>query len=146
MKFFCDEKAWRTCRSRRGRAARKISSSIGESDINLIQKVCYNGHYGLNRFIVQQMLQADGIKMAFQDSIRRHQSVLLHHSGVISMMYFLRTGVEDRNEKSGTDKAHPRNDHISLQCANSELAATTPENRIAAKELISENKVSRLAT
>ena len=114
--FFCDGKAWRACRPGRGKSARKILGAIGESDINLTQKAYYNGHYGLHGLKVQQILQGDGMRLAFQDSVRRHDSVLLHHSGMLSMMPFLRIGTEGRNVKVGTDKACPCTDYTSPQC------------------------------
>ena len=137
--FFCDGKAWKTCRPGRGKEARRIIRSIGEEDVNLMQKAYYNGHYGFHGVKMQQMLQADGIRMTFNDSIRRHDSVVLHHSGMIPMISHLTIGDEGRKAKVGADKAHPYGDNVSHACTEAELAAMTPPDRVIAK--ISNKKI-----
>ena len=107
--------------------------SIGEEDVNLMQKAYCNGHYGFHGVKTQQMLQADGIRMTFNDSIRRHDSVALHHSGMIPMTSHLTIGDEGRSAKVGCDKAHPRGDNVSPKHTESELVAMTPLDRVIAK-------------
>ena len=53
--------------------------------------------------------------MAFNDSVRRHDNVLLHESGMLSMMSLITVGEDRRNAKVGADKAHPRDEHVSPQ-------------------------------
>ena len=71
--------------------------------------------------------------MKSNDSLRRHDSVALNHSGMIPMMSYLTVGDEDRNAKVGTDKACPRGDHASPACTEAALAAMTPVDRVIAK-------------
>ena len=81
--------------------------------MNLIQNYFFNGHHGFRGVKMQQVLQADGIRMTFDDSTRRHGSFALHHSEMTAMVSHLAIGDEGRNAKVGTDEAHPRGDHVS---------------------------------
>ena len=78
-------------------------------------------------------MQVDGIRMKFYDSMRRHDSVTLDHSGMTAMASHLTIGDEGRNAKVGSDEVFPRSDHVSPSCTEAELAAMTPPDRVIAK-------------
>ena len=81
--FFVDGKPWRICRPGKGKAANEIMRQVGDQDLNLVQKAYYNGHYRFHCLKVSSVLQADRMRHAYAESLRRHDSVVLHNSYII---------------------------------------------------------------
>jgi hypothetical protein len=48
-----------------GDAAAALMKTAGGDEVNQVQQVLYNGHYGFAGMIVQHVLQADGLCYSF---------------------------------------------------------------------------------
>ena len=107
--FYANGKLCKMCRARRGKGACRIIASLGAQDVNLAQKAYYNGHYGFHGLKVQNMLQADGMRYTFADSLHCVDSILLHKSNLIKMISHLRVGTVDQKvPKVVLDKTYGR--------------------------------------
>jgi hypothetical protein len=65
-----DGKPWKMARPGHGDAADVLVRAAGKDDVNLVQQVYYNGHYGFASAKVQHVLQADGICYSFTCPLR----------------------------------------------------------------------------
>ena len=72
--FFVDGKPWRTCRLGAGKAAHEVMRQVGHGNVNFVQMSHYNGHCGMHGLEVSSVLQADGVRHAHSESLRRHDS------------------------------------------------------------------------
>ena len=46
--YFTDGKPWKLSRPGKGQAANLIAQMAGSTDVNLVQRAYYNGHYGFH--------------------------------------------------------------------------------------------------
>lgn len=118
---------------------------LGESNTNFVQKAYYNGHCGCHGLKVSSMLQADGMRHTYSESMRRHDSVVSHKSKMIEMIAQLKIGEDERVPKCSSDKAHGRDEVNQPRCADIELAGLALENRELALEQNHKNKRPHLA-
>ena len=138
--FFADGKPWRTCRPGKGKAAHKIMSRAGDDDVNLVQKAYCDGHHEFHGLKVSSVLQADDMRHTHAESLRRHDTFVLHTSKIIEMIAQLRIGSDQRAPKCSSDKACGRNEVNQPRHADIELATLSPENRELAIEQNDKNK------
>ena len=59
------------------------------------------------------MIQAKVIRIKLNNPLRRHDSAVLHHSGMIPMSSWLTDSEEGNNAKVGADNSYPLVDHVS---------------------------------
>ena len=111
--YFTDGKPWKMNRPGKGEANRLIAQLANATDVNLVQKAYYNGHYGFHGAKVQHMVQADGIMHSFVAPIRNHDAKVLKKSSMFTMINSLYIDSnQQRPVKCVTDKVYPRNDHF----------------------------------
>ena len=64
-----------------------------------MQKADCDYHYEFHALTVSAMLQADGIRCTHAESLRRHDSDVLHKSCMIEMTSELKIGSDERRPK-----------------------------------------------
>jgi hypothetical protein len=144
--FFTDGKPWRMSRPGRGRAVRDICEASGAQDVNLMQRVFYNGHYKYHEGKVQHVLQADGIAHSFTCPIRNHDASVLRSSAMFLMLSNVYIdGDCNCPAKTVTDKAYGRTPHFCPLHTDTELRMMGAANRIVAADFDKRHKKPRLA-
>ncbi len=99
--FFTDGKQWKMARPGRGDAAEALVRAVGGDDVY--------GHYGFCSGKVQHVLQADGICYSFVCPLRRHDTMVLQQSSMLTMLSVLFVNNDPaRPVKMATDKAYGR--------------------------------------
>ena len=70
---------------------KKITCDLIITNVNLVQKACYNRHYGFNSLQVNAALQANEIRHTYCESLRRYDYMALHRISMIEMIKELKT-------------------------------------------------------
>ena len=143
--FFTDGKPWKLSRPGKGAGARVIAQIAGTTDINLVQKAYYNGHYGFHGAKIQHVTQVDGIMYSFCAPIRKHDSRVLKTSSMFTILaqLYINNNVA-RPVKTVTDKAYPRNQHLRPAYTRSELAAMPPVEKLEKTIILKQNNKKRI--
>ena len=126
-------------------ATKNVARELNVADVNLVQKACCNGHYGFHGLKVSSVLQADGIRHAHSESLRRHDSVALSRSKMIEMIRELKIGDDLRTPKVSSDSAYGRNDVNQPRYTEIELSTLNDDDRMLAIEQNRQNKGPQMA-
>ena len=109
-------------------------SQVGDSDVNLVQKAYFDGHYGFHGLKVSAVLQADGISRTHAESLIQHDSVVLHKICMIEIISQLKVVSVERTLKCSSDKAYGRNEVNQPRHTDVELTNLSTEEREMAIE------------